>query len=321
MSQQAVSERLRTFPAALFRAIVVELLPQMQARWATRTRPIAEVLRLAQAQFGQVLILDGSTLDALLKKVGLLRGHLGPLLAGRMAALLDANSRLPLDLWYEEDSQAHDLCFWQQAVARLPRGVLLLFDLGFTKYAHFEALGAQGIFFITRCKSKAAFQVAEVLQHSGQLQDRIIRLGSKNTRCQQIYRLVEVAYKGLWYRYLTNVLDPQCLSAAEVAQLYQQRWRIEDAFFVTKRLLGLAYFYVGSLNGVQIQIWCTWLLYSLLVDLTDRVADLIGRPFGEVSMEMVFKGLYHFTQEKHLGRADDPVAFLVLTGFYIHCSL
>jgi hypothetical protein len=97
----------------------------------------------------------------------------------------------------------------------------------------------------------------------------------------------------------------------QVAQIYQQRWRIEDAFNIAKRLLGLAYFWVGSINGVQVQIWATWLLYAMLVDLTDQIAEAMKRPFADISMEMVFKGLYHFTQEKKLGRASDPVHYLV----------
>jgi len=44
-------------------------------------------------------------------------------------------------------------------------------------------------------------------------------------------------------------------------------------------LLGLAYFWTGSENGVCGQLWATWLLYAVLVDLTDAVADLCW-PFG-----------------------------------------
>jgi hypothetical protein len=76
--------------------------------------------------------------------------------------------------------------------------------------------------------------------------------------------------------------------------------------------LGLAYFWAGSLNGVQVQIWATWVLYLVLIDLTDRVAEAKHRPFNDISMEMVFKGLYFCTREKKLGRATDPVAYLVL---------
>ena len=75
--------------------------------------------------------------------------------------------------------------------------------------------------------------------------------------------------------------------------------------------MGLAYFHTASLNGLQIQLWATWLLYALLVDLTDAVAEALHRPFKEVSLEMVFRGLYHFSQARHKGRASDPVEYFV----------
>lgn len=310
VSQQAVSERLRVFPPELFRRVLLELLPQMHQRWRMRQRPLNAVIARALQHFSVVWVLDGSTLDSLLRKVGLLREGEGPVLAGRMGALLNAANLLPEEVWYEEDSQAHDQTFWERAAAKLPKGGLLLFDLGFVNYTWFDALTEQVRFFVTRCKSNAVYQVDEVLQASAQLHDWLIWLGGPQTRCQYRMRLVEVEHKGRWFRFLTNVLDPQLLSAADVAALYQQRWRIEDAFNAAKRLLGLAYFWVGSINGVQVQVWATWLFYALLVDLTDRIADALDRPFEDISMEMVFKGLYHFVQEKKLGRATDPVAFL-----------
>ena len=100
------------------------------------------------------------------------------------------------------------------------------------------------------------------------------------------------------------------VSAEQVVALYGHRWRIEEAFLVVKRLLGLAYLWVGSLNGIQTQVWATWLLYAVLVDLTDAGAHAVQQPFAQVSLEMVFRGLYHFTQTFHRGQATDPVAYL-----------
>jgi len=51
VSQQALSARLRTFPAALFRRVLDDLLPRMQARWADRTRPLPPELAWARAQY------------------------------------------------------------------------------------------------------------------------------------------------------------------------------------------------------------------------------------------------------------------------------
>jgi hypothetical protein len=246
----------------------------------------------AQRQFGEVLILDGSTLDALLRKVGLLREGEGPVLAGRMVALLDAGAAcgagLPRQVWYEEESQAHDQTFWEQAVVHLPAGCLLLFDLGFTNYGWFDYLSARGCGFITRAKSNAVYAVERTLSAEAHLHDDVIRLGRGPTECTHRMRLVEIQLHGRWYRYLTNVLDAERLPARYVAELYQQRWRIEDAFNLVKRLLGLAYFWVGSMNGVQVQLWATWLLYAVLIDLTDAVAETLHRPCRELSSEMVF---------------------------------
>lgn len=75
---------------------------------------------------------------------------------------------------------------------------------------------------------------------------------------------------------MTSVLDPQELPPFVVADLYRRRWRIEEAFFTVKRLLGLSYLWTGSLDGVQLQIWATWLFYAVLVDLADAVANQVG---------------------------------------------
>ena len=311
VSQQAASLRLRTFPAALFAAVLHEVLPQVAQRaHARRQRPIPAVLAQAQRQFGHVLVVDGSTLDTLLRKVGLLRGVTPAPLAGRMAGLLDVVTHLPYDVWYEEESTANDHRFWDRVLAVVPPGALLLFDVGFLAYARFDQLTDLQRCFITRPQETSAYQVERVLRQEADLVDQVIWLGGPKTRMRHPVRLVELTSRGQRYRYLTNVLDPQVLTAEAVVALYWQRWRIEDAFNAVKRLLGLAYFYVGSVNGVQVQLWATWLLYAVLVDLTDAVADALHQPLQALSLEMVYRGLYHFTQAFHRGQADDPVAYL-----------
>jgi len=73
VSQQAVSERLRTFPPTLFLRILLHILPVLHERWRARQRPLPPVLGWAQERYTAVLAADGSTLDALVRKVGLLR--------------------------------------------------------------------------------------------------------------------------------------------------------------------------------------------------------------------------------------------------------
>jgi hypothetical protein len=311
VSQQAIEQRFSSLPAELFERVLQEVLPLMAARWQTRSRPLPPALRWAQERFTAVLAFDGSTLDGLLRHTGLLRDGEGPVLAGRMAGLLDIVSRLPRQLWYEQDPKAHDQRFWERALASLERGMLLLFDLGFLNFARFDQLSDDGVFFLTRKEERVVTHTQQVLRSSDRLRDEIVRVGSsKDSQCTHPLRLVEWQHQGKWYRYLTNVLDPQMLPAEYVVALYWQRWRIEDSFNVIKRLLGLAYFWTGSINGIQIQVWATWILYAVLVDLTDAVAEALDKPFQALSMEMVYRGLYHYTVARQRGKADDPVAYL-----------
>jgi hypothetical protein len=308
VTQQALSERLRTFPAELFRRVLLEVLPQLFARWQGRQRPVPPVIAWARARYRQVLIVDGSTLDALVRRVGLLRGCETHPLAGRMTALLDAGSRLPQEIWYETDPQAHDQRCWPQILAAVPAGALLLYDLGYTNFTRFAELTTAGVTWLTRGKSNLAWEVIETLRETPAARDRLVWIGSGPDR--QRVRLLELLVGTAWRRYLTNELDPKRLPAEQVVALYAQRWRIEEAYLVVKRLLGLAYFWTGAQNGVELQLWATWLLYAVLVDLTDAVAERLHQPFDAISIEMVYRGIYYFVQAFHRGEAQDPVAYL-----------
>ena len=208
VSQQAVSERLTSLPAELFERILQTSLLQMHQRWRERQRPVSVEIAWARAHFTQLLIVDGSTLDALLRKLKVLRDAPEHPVAGRMTALLDLGSRLPHRLWYTANAKKQDQGFWQEIVAAVTAGTrsVLIFDLGYTNYKVFRQLTAAGVTFLTRAKRN---QVAEVIQSFGltaAVHDQLIWLAGRDAR-QQV-RLIEVLYHGTWYRYLTNALDP-----------------------------------------------------------------------------------------------------------------
>ena len=307
ITQQALSSRLRTLPAALFLRVLLSVLPVLKQRWQGRKRPLPPEIAWAQSHYTEVLACDGSTLDALLRKVGLLREAEKPPLAGRMFALLNIVTRLPEAIWYSAEAQAHDQSFLPDIWASLQANALLLFDLGFTNFTFFRQLTEHKVFFITRAKSNLAYQSERVLLATPAVHERLVWIGTGADR-QQV-RLIEVLYQGKWYRYLTNELDTARLPVPYAVALYWQRWRIEDAYSIVKRLLGLAFFYCGAENAVQMQLWATWLLYAVLVDLTDAVAEELKQPFARVSLEMVYRSLYFFTQAHHRGETDDIVAY------------
>lgn len=51
----------------------------------------------------------------------------------------------------------------------------------------------------------------------------------------------------------------------------------------------------------ELQLWATWLLYGVLVDLTDEVAEALNQPFAALSMEMVYRSLYFYTHGEEMG--------------------
>ena len=308
VSQQALSQRLTSLPSEMFLKVLLAVLPIMQQRWRERERPLPPEIAWAQQRYTQVEAVDGSTLDALIRKIGLLKDLPQNPLAGKITGLLDLCSRLPSQLWYEADPKTHDQRFWPQILSALKAGSLLIFDLGYTNFGVFAQLTLAQVTFITRAKSNLVYSLERSLVLSAAVHDCLVWIGSDDQR--QLVRLVEVLYRGKWYRYLSNELDAERLPTAYLVALYWQRWQIEDAYNIVKRLLGLAYFWCGAQNAVEMQIWATWLLYVVLIDLSDAVAEALHQPFAAISIEMVYRSLYFFTQAHHRGETNDVVSYL-----------
>jgi hypothetical protein len=311
VSQQALSKRLRELPAALFGEVLRGVLPQLLARAAARARPLPAPVAGALGRFERVWVADATTLEAVFRRVGALRETSATVLGGKLLAVLDLPSKLPVHLWYDEDPAANEKGFLDRLRAALPAGTLLVLDRGFYAFPFFDWLTEHGSFFLTRARALTAFTVQQVLLETPTARDRIVRLGQyRSNPCAHPVRLIEVRVGAGWHGYLTNVLDPARLSAADAADLYARRWRIEEAFLLVKRLLGLAYLWTGAVNGIALQAWATWLLYAVLVDLSDAVAEELNVPLDRLSLEMVYRGLYFFCGAYQRGEATDPVAYL-----------
>jgi Transposase DDE domain len=307
VSRQALSQRLRALPAQLFAQLYEDALGRLRQTRLTDP-PAADSVR---ARFTALGAADGSTLEALRRKLKELREPQMPL-GGKMLAVVDLLTRRPQQTWDTAQPQANDKTFCAQLGAALPVGGLVVVDLGWFSFPFFDALTEAGKYFVTRLRAKTAYQVVAVLGASAHWRDEVLALGAyRSNPCRHRVRRVSVLWGTTWYHYLTNVLDPQLLSAREVCELYRRRWRIEETFLVTKRLLGLAYLWVGDRNGVEIQLYATWLFYAVLADLCDQVAEALDQPLEKISVEMVFRSLYHFARAIDSGESPELVPFLV----------
>lgn len=311
VSQQAVSQRFLTFPSELFEKVFKDLLPSLRAAWHSRNkRPLPESIQFTLLKFEKIWIIDGSTLEALFRKLQSLEEAQRGQLAGKMSTVIDLMTRFPVEIWFEENPKAADTKLEENILNLVTENTLLLLDRGFYHFNFWLKLIDKKVDFIPRIKKGAAIKVEQVFTDSYGLRDRKIRLGSGTNKTPFItLRLIEVRSGKTWHSYLTSVLDPHVLPPYVVADLYRRRWRIEAAFNTVKRLLGLSYLWTGSINGIKLQIWATLLFYTVLVDLGDAVADELSLPFDEISLEMIYRGLYHFTMAHQKAKATDPVKY------------
>ena len=112
---------------------------------------------------------------------------------------------------------------------RFEAGTILVFDRGYGDSAWYEQLTRPGVFFLTRLRHDAPYQVQEnrPLPPPGPLRrDQIIRLGSPGYRRDFPRRLIEVEVPPgqepvVW---LTHHLR---FAATTVARIYQNRWQVE----------------------------------------------------------------------------------------------
>lgn len=311
VTQQAMSQRFLSFPATLFEGVFKNLLPSLRTAWYQRNqRPLPESIQFALTKFSRIWIVDSSTLEALFCKLKSLEDIPKGQLAGKMATVIDLMTRLPVDIWFLENPRASDVKLEENILQLVPSQTLLLLDRGFYHFSFWLKLIERDIHLITRLKKGASIQVEQVFTKSYEIRDSRIRLGSGTSKTPFItLRLIEVRSGKIWHSYLTSVLEPHVLPPYVVADLYRRRWRIEEAFNTVKRLLGLSYLWTGSLNGIQLQIWGTWIFYAILVDLGDAVADQLSLPIDSISLEMIYRGLYHFYVARQQGKATDPIEY------------
>ena len=175
---------------------------------------------------------------------------------------LDAGGYLPafMDM---TNGKVHEIN-WARTLA-LPKGSFLCFDRGFTDYAWYADLNRNGLFFVTRLKSNA--DVEYLLKRAGRKSQGVT--GDQQIRLkgiEQPLRLVEYVdpETGKQYQYVTNAHH---LKAVEVADIYKERWQIEQFFKWIKQNLKIKTFLGTSENAVLTQVWvalCVYLLVAYL---------------------------------------------------------
>ena len=178
--------------------MLLDPLPTLRTRWAARRRPLPASVVWARQTFARIFVVDGSTLEALFRKLQALEDVPPGRLAGKICTVIDLATRLPEQIWFTEAAQAHDTNFTDQILAFAPAQTLWIFDRGFFDFSFFAALMAQGVAWITRAKSNTVYTVQRVLLPSAEVRDRIVLLGGDRTGTRHPVRLIEVRLGTTW---------------------------------------------------------------------------------------------------------------------------
>jgi Transposase DDE domain/Domain of unknown function (DUF4372) len=179
--------------------------------------------------------------------------------AAKLHIGLDADGYLPAFVDLSEGKE-HEINMARQL--ELPKDSYVVFDRGYTDYSWYQELTDKGIRFVTRLKSNAITipgPKRRGRKSPGVLLDQEIKLNGIAGTYRKVCYLDEES--GVTYEFLTNALD---IPAATVADLYKERWQIEQFFKWIKQNLHIKSFLGTSRNAVMTQIWIVLCAYLLL---------------------------------------------------------
>jgi hypothetical protein len=147
-------------------------------------------------------------------------------------------------------------------------GSIVAMDRGYNDYALFGRWTAEEIYFVTRLKDNAVYQVVEhcaVPENRNIRSDQLIRFTGEKAQkdCPCLLRRVAVwdAVNEREIVLLTNLLE---FGPTTIAAIYKDRWEIELFFKALKQNLKVKSFVGTSENALRIQIWTALIAILLL---------------------------------------------------------
>ena len=171
--------------------------------------------------------------------------------AVKLHLLLDHDGYLP-SFAVVTDGKTSDIRVARQL--RFDPGTVIVVDRGYTDYQWFVDLGRQGVFFVSRLKDNAVYEVIEkrpVPENRNVIRDEVIFFPSlAEPQLEYFFRRVEV-----W--------DEEKQESTTIAAIYKDRWQVELFFKAIKQNLKIKTFLGTTANAVYTQIWTA--LIAILV--------------------------------------------------------
>lgn len=307
LTDQAVYDRLDGAGTAplerLFRQVSSLLRDRLAPYAMGRLAPFAS----------EVVALDETTLDPVARRLPALhplpRGD-RRLLPGKLAGLFDLRRQQWVAIQHIVSPDQNEKVAARGMVAALPRGSLILADLGYFGFAWFDHLTETGHHWISRMRSRTSYELIHTYYRQGEFLDGLVFLGAHRAdRAAHAVRLVSFPVGPASYQYITNVLDPAALSVRDIAHLYARRWDIEMAINLVKTHLGLHLLWSSKEVTVLQQVWAVLIIGQVLQALRLEVAGRARVDPFDVSMELLVRWMPQYGYD-----GEDPVAAFVCQG-------
>lgn len=245
---------------ATYEAFTRRLLPHVRpayASWLSRLRE----------RFPDILIVDGSRLDAICHRLKLLRHDPAQILPGCLTVFYDLFRGITRQVLFFPNAAEPELPRGQPALSWLLPGTLLLGDRLYASLQYFHQLATHKLYGLVRRNGRLLIRRLQVFSsqqdsRSGLLEDGLVEVGCGVGQPKLTLRLIRYRSQGRRLDLLTNVLDPTRLRPEEALALYRLRWSVERLFFELKETLDLHCLYASHPNLVAQQVYAAAIVHT-----------------------------------------------------------
>jgi len=307
LSDQAIYKRLGSGGTA----VLEQLFEQISALLAERLEPYKETKLAPFAS--EIMALDGMTLDKIARLLPALRQLLpgdSQLLPGKLAGLFDIRRQQWRRVQHIANPNENDKVIAREMVSQLPKGSLILADLGYFGFAWFDYLTDMQYWWLSRLRTKTSFVPIHTYFTHGNTFDGLVWLGKyRSDQAAYAVRLVQFQVGSKCYQYITNVHDPNLLPMTDIAKLYARRWDIELAFKLIKRHLNLHLLWSCKTSVILQQVWAVLIISQILQALRMEIAGRAEVEPFDVSMQLLIEYLPILA-----ANGQDPIALFIEYG-------
>jgi hypothetical protein len=286
-SSEAFFQRCKSLSAlfftALFHRFVSEILPHAPKQYA---REVAHL----EKSFTDVAIIDGSRLDKIAHRLKILWDEKAAVLPGCLMIIYDLYRGFARQVWFHADAAAAEFNRAFLAIECLQEGTLLIGDRLYCSakmFTHLEAKQCFGVFRRSKAPSiRKVRRLSRIQVGAGFIEDCLVKMGPPNEAID--LRLITLKVAGRIHEALTNVLDPERLSAKDVVALYPLRWKIERLFYDLKVVLDVERFYAANPNAVAMQVYAAAMVHTAFRIAQADLARKVRLPAESLSTEKLF---------------------------------